>query len=101
VVTNELITNAIKHGAPGADGRLHVEVRLACGGDRLCLTVTNSGNPVGANFDVTAHPGLGLRLVDDMVTSMYRGAFRLLPHADGTRAEVTIEDAKLRARRDP
>jgi two-component sensor histidine kinase len=95
VVANELITNAIKHGAPGPEGEQEVKVRVAPEDGELRLSVWNSGPPVPAGFDPTAQPGLGLRLVWSIVVEQYGGSFTLRPHEGGSLAQLTVGDPCL------
>ncbi len=90
VAANELITNAIKHGAAGPDGKLCVEVALQPQGDSLRLCVWNSGNPVAGEVDPSAQPGMGLRLVSELAVEQCEGSFTLRPEAGGTIAEVVV-----------
>jgi two-component sensor histidine kinase len=81
-VANELIANAVEHGRPPID--------IALRHDRgLRLTVTDHGDGPGA-----APSGLGLQLVQRIVTQGLRGSFTLhrLPEG-GTEAQVTFEPA--------
>jgi len=89
VVANELITNALKHGAPDEEGKLRVHVRLTTRADHLVLSVWNCGASLSADFDISRERGMGLRLVGDLVTQ-YEGEFQLCGSADGTMAEVKI-----------
>jgi two-component sensor histidine kinase len=83
VVANELIANAVRHGAAP------VAVELAGNGE-LTLTVSDAGR----------HPesyprGLGLQLVERVVDRGLHGSFTLAPGADGTtqaRVIFTTED---------
>jgi PAS domain S-box-containing protein len=93
-VANELITNAIKHGAPEADGRLRISVDLSRQRDKLRLAVWNSQNPIPPGFDVSKQQGMGLRLVDGVVSGQLKGTFVLSPYNDGTLAEVML-DARM------
>ncbi len=92
VAANELITNAIKHGAPGPDGKLRVDVLMdrTDEGRSLRLCVWNSGNPVPEEFDLSGQPGMGLQLVRDLAAGQYGGAFDLKPESGGTLAEVIV-----------
>lgn len=89
VVANELITNALKHGAPGLDDKLRVAVMLRRTDGALRLRVWNSGNPVPAGFDVGAQAGMGLQLVRDLVVEQFGGSFTLEPEHGGSAALVT------------
>ncbi len=89
VVANELITNALKHGAPDADGVRHIALKVEQQGGELVLEVWNSGNPVPEDFDPATHTGMGLLLVLDL-TSQYDGNFSLAPVRGGTLARATF-----------
>jgi two-component sensor histidine kinase len=57
LLTNELVTNAAKHGA----GKINVIYRVK--GDRRELSVCDQGAGVPADFDVAHSEGLGMRVV--------------------------------------
>jgi PAS domain S-box-containing protein len=95
VVANEFITNALKHGAPGAGGKLRVDVEIEPTDGSLRLCVWNSGNPVPADFDPRAHGGMGLQLVASLVAEQYGGEFSLKPERGGTRAQAIVPLADL------
>lgn len=95
VVTNELITNALKHGGPGADGELHITVHLSRGEGWLGIQVRNSGTPVPQDFDLAAAAGMGLRLTTSMA-EQYGGTFSLRPTEGGSVAELIVAETALR-----
>jgi len=95
LVANELLTNAVKHGAPGTDGRLRVTARLARDRGRLRLSVWNSGAPVPRDFDPSNQTTLGLTLVQSLVVSQYQGTFTLRPQGEGNLAEATVSEEAL------
>jgi two-component sensor histidine kinase len=94
LVVNELMTNAIKHGAPGSEGQLEVAVRLAREAGKLELSVWNSGNPVPAGLDPSKQRGMGLSLVQGLV-GQYRGSFALQPDNGGSLARVVLSEEVL------
>ncbi|NIM05350.1 MAG: PAS domain S-box protein [Armatimonadetes bacterium] len=96
VAANELITNAIKHGSPGPNGRLHIKTSVSLRGSKLHLSVWNSGNPVPPHFDPSKRKKMGLRLIHDMTVGQYKGTFTVLPHEEGTLAQIIIDDERLR-----
>ncbi len=95
IIANELVTNAIKHGAPGPDGQLRVRARLALADGRLQFTVWNSGNPIAADLDPNRQRTMGVSLVQGLVVGQYQGTFTLEPQDGGTLARVEISDERL------
>ena len=92
VITNELITNALKHGRPASDGIRRIEVRVWREASRLLLEVWNSGNPVPEGFTPPAgQSGMGLPLVQGLIVDQYGGHFSLGPAREGTAARVEVE----------
>ena len=82
IVANELVTNAVRHGAPP------IVIRLS-GGDSTRLCVDDSGG------GVEDEAGFGLALVRRMVEQGLDGRFELRALAGGgTRAEVVFPAAK-------
>lgn len=79
IVANELIENALRHGAPP------VSVRLSAG-ETLRLIVEDKGSHLNGK-----PRGLGLQLVDQVVEHGLHGSFELAPLAGGgTHAEVVF-----------
>ena len=74
IVTNELVTNAYKHG--GAAGAKKITVRLSLRPGTLHLSVADDGAGMPKNQDATAH-GLGFRLVESLSNQL--GAKLTLP----------------------
>ena len=96
IIINELVTNAIKHGAPEADGKLRIKADLAQENGRLNLSLWNSGPPVPADFDIAAQQGLGLRLAYEVTAYQLGGSLTLRPHQGGTLSELIINDSENR-----
>jgi two-component system, chemotaxis family, CheB/CheR fusion protein len=94
VVANELVTNAIKHGAT-SDGVPRVEVRISREEGRLVLSVWNSHHPVAADFEPGAGARTGLGLVRTIVEDGSGGTFTLVPDRGGTLARVTLDEDRL------
>ncbi|MGQ9369833.1 sensor histidine kinase [Azospirillum sp. ST 5-10] len=63
LVANELITNAIKHGAAE---RVAVQVGLRCADGLLTFTVADSGPGLPAGFDPGRTGNLGMRIVSTL-----------------------------------
>ncbi len=96
VIINELITNAVRHGSLREDGLLCVVTDIRRTNGKLRISVWNSGNPVPPDFDPGKQRRLGLRLVWDLVVVHYGGTLTLRPYKDGTRAEITLPEERLR-----
>jgi len=97
VIANELITNALKHGGPGGNGRREILATLHRAGEDVALTVWNSGVPVAEDLDPARSRTMGLRLVYDIVVEQYEGRFSVRPSDGGTLAEVVVPGAAMRA----
>jgi PAS domain S-box-containing protein len=95
VVSNELVTNALKHGGPAPDGRRGVRVALSHQNGALRLTVWNSGNPIPPGFDPAGQRGLGLQLCRELVAGELRGTFTMSPQAGGTVSEIMVDYSQL------
>jgi PAS domain S-box-containing protein len=93
VVTNELITNALKHGGSGEGGTPVIRVDVGRRGGELHLGVWNSGGLPASGVPQPREQS-GLRLVQDLV-SQCEGRFALTPHEGGVLARVVLEEARL------
>lgn len=84
LITNELVTNAAKHGA----GRIDVAFRVAAGVNRLIVCDEGSGLIDG--FDPhSSTAGLGMRVITTLVKQL-RGTLDAGPRTDGTGACLTV-----------
>lgn len=92
---NELVTNALKYGAPGAEGALEIEIGMAADEGLLRLSVWNSGNPVPAGEPLEREGAMGLRLIREIVVGQYRGSFTFRPHRGGSLAELVVDRSRL------
>ena len=90
VAANELLTNALRHAAPGPDGTPRVELEVAETEGELHLLVRNTGLRVPLDFDPNQQTGMGLRLVHDLIVDQYQGRFTLRPEPEGTVAELVV-----------
>ncbi len=95
VVCNELITNALKYGAPGPDGKRQVAVALSRQDGALRLRVWSSGNPVPTDFDPGQQKGLGLYLCRELVSGELRGSFSIRSDDGGTASEILVDQRSL------
>ena len=95
ILANELITNAIKHGAADADGKRRIKIKLGCRAGEFKLTIWNSGSPIPADFDICTRQRLGLHLAQMVVEHQLGGKFSLRPHKTGTVSEVILDESTL------
>jgi two-component sensor histidine kinase len=85
LITNELVTNAAKHGA----GRIDIAFRSSV--DTNTLTVCDEGSGLSEGFDPhSASAGLGMRVVRTLVEQL-RGTLDAGPRDDGSGACFTIQ----------
>lgn len=76
LLTNELVTNAAKHGA----GQVGVQYRIA--GERHELSVCDQGRGVPEGFDPATSTGLGMKVVT-LLAKQLGGALEVLANPDG------------------
>ena len=84
LITNELVTNAAKHGA----GKIDVKFRVS---DMNKLIVCDEGNGLIDGFDPhRASAGLGMRVITTLVKQL-RGTLDAGPRVDGDGACFTVQ----------
>lgn len=84
LITNELVTNAAKHGA----GTIDVSFRVSDGMNRIIVCDEGSGLKDG--FDPHSAAGLGMRVITTLVKQL-RGTLDAGPRADGMGACFTVQ----------
>jgi two-component sensor histidine kinase len=91
VVLNELMQNAADHAFPKVDGRSvgSVSVHLARDDGSVVVDVVDDGVGLPAGFRAEDSPGLGLSIVQALVTSELGGSIAL-ESGRGTRVHLTI-----------
>ncbi len=77
LILNELVTNAVKHGAKGGDGE--IDVRLVRDGQSFLLTVADNGP--GFELEEVRRQSSGLRLVEGLARQL-RGKFEVSRHPE-------------------
>jgi len=89
LLTNELVSNAVSHGFKG---RKHgkVTIRTIRNGDYATVEVENDGRRVPEGFDPRRSTGLGMRIVQRLVTSDLQGDFAIRALNKGTVAAITF-----------
>ncbi|HEY7031229.1 MAG TPA: ATP-binding protein, partial [Thermomicrobiales bacterium] len=89
LLTNELVSNAVSHGFRGrAKGR--VTIRAWRDGNLAMLEVANDGQRVPAGFNPSESRGLGMRIVQRLVSSDLRGEFSIQSSDEGTAATIAF-----------
>lgn len=69
IVINELAMNAAKHGyRPGQPGAMHFEARRE--GDRLRLSISDTGEGLADSFGIGPSQGLGMSIVEAIVRQL-------------------------------
>ncbi len=91
VVLNELMQNAADHAFPPVNGRSsgHVLVRIACENNVVEVEVIDDGVGLPPDFTIAGSSGLGLSIVQALVTTELGGSIELYGD-DGTRVHLTI-----------
>jgi len=89
LLTNELVSNAVSHGFRGRS-RGRIAIRANRLGSLATLEVENDGEQVPAGFNPNESRGLGMRIVQRLVTSDLRGEFSIQSSADKTVASITF-----------
>ena len=92
LVINELILNALEHGFGDATTG-QILISLTDQGDKVCLTIRDTGVGLPANFKLSEVNSLGLRIVQTIVEQDLRGTFELTNVEDGTAAIVHFTKA--------
>ncbi len=72
LIINELVTNALKYGAPPAPDASSpsVSVQITLTDRQLSLAVSNDGDTLPTDFDLAALPTIGLKLVTNLVEQL-------------------------------
>jgi two-component sensor histidine kinase/putative methionine-R-sulfoxide reductase with GAF domain len=89
LLTNELVSNAVTHGFKGrSHGRVSICARRE--GNLATLEVANDGQRVPEGFNPNESRGLGMRIVQRLVSSDLRGEFTIQSGDAGTVASITF-----------
>ena len=89
LLVNELIANAIEHGFRRRK-RGTIVIRGRSRGRFCAVEVENDGETLPAGFDLVESSGLGMRIVERLVSSDLQGRFGLTSKHDRTVARVTF-----------
>jgi two-component sensor histidine kinase/putative methionine-R-sulfoxide reductase with GAF domain len=89
LLVNELVSNAVFHGFRGrSSGRIAIHTETQ--GGFACLEVENDGERVPDDFDPSQSRGLGMRIVQRLVSFDLNGEFMIKSTDSGTRATITF-----------
>jgi two-component sensor histidine kinase len=88
---NELIVNAVEHGFENTEsGEIHINIEAPQ--DEVGVWVSNDGDPLPLDFDVSTASHLGLKIVDNLARSL-GGRFTLSNRLGWAVAEVKFPKA--------
>ena len=85
LLINELVANAVKHGFPGRT-RGTISIRATRDQGEAVVEIENDGKAISVDFDPSGSRGLGMRIIERLVTSDLRGTFTIGPSAHGSQA---------------
>ncbi len=90
LIINELFTNAIKHGFPdNKEGTVKIELMKT--GDEICISVTNNGVSIPAEFDFKKTSSYGLNAIIMLSEHQLGGSLTLNTEGD-TRFILKFKD---------
>ncbi|MGQ0825306.1 MAG: sensor histidine kinase [Actinomycetota bacterium] len=95
VVLNELMQNAVDHAFPEGVRDGSVAVRLVRGDDHLVVEVIDNGAGLSPDFSLDESRGLGLSIVQALVTGELDGSIEMESHG-GTTVRVRVRVAMPR-----
>jgi two-component sensor histidine kinase len=85
LLINELVANAVRHGFAGrSHGTISIRATEAQG-DAI-VEISNDGVAIPANLDPATSQGLGMRIIQRLVTADLHGTFQIGPIDGGSRA---------------
>jgi two-component sensor histidine kinase len=87
LLINELVGNAVKHGFKGRDRGTITITADEIDGDAV-IRIANDGVAVPENFDPSGSHGLGMRIIQRLVTSDLHGKFTMRPESGGSVATI-------------
>jgi two-component sensor histidine kinase/putative methionine-R-sulfoxide reductase with GAF domain len=89
LLINELVANAVEHGfRTRTKGRISIKATVK--GQMCVLDVENDGEPLPPNFDIVERQGLGMRIVERLVSSDLDGRFLMAGTDTGTRVRLSF-----------
>lgn len=100
LLINELVANAVKHGFAGRErGTISIRAYEAAG--EAVVEIGNDGEAIPEDFDPSDTHGLGMRIIQRLVTSDLNGTFHIGPAEIGSiavlRFPLAASEGKTRA----
>ena len=100
LLINELVANAVRHGFAKRDrGTITIRAREDLG-DAI-VEIANDGEAIPEDFDPSGSHGLGMRIIQRLVTADLHGSFRIGPTEEGSVAILRFPIAKDDPAADP
>ncbi|MFM7225000.1 MAG: sensor histidine kinase [Actinomycetota bacterium] len=96
VVLNELMQNAVDHAFPEDAVDATVDVHLSRFADEVEIVVRDNGVGLAEGFSLDGSRGLGLSIVQALVTSELQGSIEMRGHEQGTSVRVRVPIARPR-----
>ncbi|MDB3906729.1 PAS domain S-box protein [Crocinitomicaceae bacterium] len=92
LLTNELITNALKYAWEGKDGAAKIQLKLEQEGDMITLTIADNGVGLPQAFEEMQSDTLGLQLVTTLAEQL--DAELSVDTKQGTEFQLSFENVK-------
>jgi two-component sensor histidine kinase/putative methionine-R-sulfoxide reductase with GAF domain len=89
LLINELVANAVEHGFKDRT-KGKISIRATLNGQMCSLDVENDGETLPPLFDVSESGGLGMRIVERLVSSDLGGRFLIAGTDAGTRVRLSF-----------
>ena len=97
LLINELVANAVKHGFAGRD-RGTISIRAHERQGEATIEIGNDGEAIPEDFDPSGSHGLGMRIIQRLVTADLHGTFHIGPSDGGSiailRFPIAAEESK-------
>jgi two-component sensor histidine kinase len=98
LLINELVANAVKHGFAGRD-RGTIAIRAYEQHGEAVVEIANDGEAIPEDFDPSGSHGLGMRIIQRLVTADLHGTFHIGPVDCGSMATlrfpIVADEAKV------
>ncbi len=93
LIVNELITNSLKYAFPKSRSGIITVGLKKCADGQLCLSVSDDGVGIPANFEVDEAQSIGMQLVTGL-TQQLEGRYEL-KRGNGTRWDIYFRSGKM------